>query len=170
MVVIQTLFTSLTPLCRICWMVCSLTVTYEWFPVTCGKSWRVPHVGQEMLTLSGTPDFTPFGEFMISPIHYIYILLNLSVLKLYLQINNSGLLAWINLTALSRTYFIVTHCVTMLNNNPLTYLQITYASATDVKSSPMLYQYIGNKFGLFVWIIWLLCIKLMLLYNRWTFT
>ena len=31
------------------------------------------HVGQEMLTLSGTPDFTPFGEFMISPIHYIYI-------------------------------------------------------------------------------------------------
>ena len=26
-----------------------------------------------MLTPSGTPDFTPFGEFMISPIHYIYI-------------------------------------------------------------------------------------------------
>ena len=23
---------------------------------------------------SGTPDFTPFGEFMISPIHYIYII------------------------------------------------------------------------------------------------
>ena len=30
-------------------------------------------VGQEILTLSGAPDFTPFGEFMISPIHYIYI-------------------------------------------------------------------------------------------------
>ena len=28
-----------------------------------------------------TPDFTPFGEFMISPIHYThYLLLNLSVL------------------------------------------------------------------------------------------
>ena len=25
----------------------------------------MPHVGQEMLTLSATPDFTPFGEFMI---------------------------------------------------------------------------------------------------------
>ena len=25
------------------------------------KSWWVPHVGQEMLTLSGTPDLTPFG-------------------------------------------------------------------------------------------------------------
>ena len=32
------------------------------------------HVGQEILTLSGTPDnFTPFGELIISPIHYIYI-------------------------------------------------------------------------------------------------
>ena len=34
----------------------------------------VPHVGQDILTLSGTLDFTPFGEFMISPIHYIYII------------------------------------------------------------------------------------------------
>ena len=33
----------------------------------------MPHVGQEMRTLSGTPDFTPFGEFMNSPSHYIYI-------------------------------------------------------------------------------------------------
>ena len=31
--VIQTLFTNLTPLCHLCWMVCSLTVTYNWFPV-----------------------------------------------------------------------------------------------------------------------------------------
>ena len=32
---------------------------------------------------SGTHDFTPFGEFMMSPIHYIhYILLKLSVLEL----------------------------------------------------------------------------------------
>ena len=74
MVVIQTLFTKLTPLCHMCWMVYSLTVTYDWFLVICRKSWRVPHVGQEMLTLSGTHDFTPFGEFMISPILYIYII------------------------------------------------------------------------------------------------
>ena len=39
-----------------------------------GKSWRVPHVGQEMLTHSGTPDFTPFGDFMISPMNYVYII------------------------------------------------------------------------------------------------
>ena len=55
---------------HICWMVCSLTVAYDWFPVIWGKSWQVPNVGPEMPTLSGTPDFTPFGEFMISPIHY----------------------------------------------------------------------------------------------------
>ena len=30
-------------------------------------------MGQEMLTLSGTPAFTPFGEFIISHIHYINI-------------------------------------------------------------------------------------------------
>ena len=64
-----------------------------------------------MLTLSGKPDFTPFGEFMISPIHYIYnihyILLNLPVFGLCLQINDSGLFAWISRTALSLTYFIM---------------------------------------------------------------
>ena len=37
------------------------------------EPWRVPHVGLEMLTLSGTPYFTTFGEFMISSVHYIYI-------------------------------------------------------------------------------------------------
>ena len=58
----------------VCWRVCLPTVTYNWFQVILCKSWRVPHVGQEMLTLSGTPDFTPFGEFMISPIHYICII------------------------------------------------------------------------------------------------
>ena len=105
MVVIQTLFTNLTPPGHICWMVCSLTVTYDWFPIICCKSWRVTHVGQEMPNLSGTPDLIPFGEFMISPIHYI--LLNLSVLGLFLRINDSGLFAWISLTALSRTYFII---------------------------------------------------------------
>ena len=52
-----------------------------------------------MLTLSGTPELTLFGEFMISPIHYM--LLNLSVLELCLRINDSGLFAWISLIALS---------------------------------------------------------------------
>ena len=44
---------------------------------------------------------------MISPIYRHYILLNLSVLGLCLRINDSGLFAWISLTALSRTYFII---------------------------------------------------------------
>ena len=68
MVVIQT---HLTLLCHKCWRVCLPTVTYDWFPVILGKLWRVPNVGQEMLTLSGTPDLTPFREFIISPIRYI---------------------------------------------------------------------------------------------------
>ena len=38
MVVIQTLLTNLTPLCRICWRVGSPTVTYDWFPVILRKS------------------------------------------------------------------------------------------------------------------------------------
>ena len=37
------------------------------------ESWWVPHVGQEMITLFRTPDFTAFGEFISSPIHCIYI-------------------------------------------------------------------------------------------------
>ena len=39
-----------------------------------GKSWRARHVGQEMLTLSGIPDFTPFEEFMIFHPFIIYAL------------------------------------------------------------------------------------------------
>ena len=57
-----------------------------------------------MITLSGTLDFTPFGEFMISPIHYIYM--NVSDLGLCLQINDSGMFAWISRTTWSRTYFV----------------------------------------------------------------
>ena len=38
MVVIQNLFTNLTPLCHICLMICSLTVTYDWFAVVLSKS------------------------------------------------------------------------------------------------------------------------------------
>ena len=44
------------------------------------ESRRVPYVGQEMLT--------PFGEFMVSPSHCKYELLNLSVLGLCLRIND----------------------------------------------------------------------------------
>ena len=45
--------------------------------------------GCHMLTVYGTPDFTPFVSF-----------------KTMLQINDSGLFAWISLAALSRTYII----------------------------------------------------------------
>ena len=59
----------------------SSRTTFRKFPVVLSKSWRVPHVGQELLTLSGKPDFTPFGEFMIYSfaIHMHCVLLNLSV-------------------------------------------------------------------------------------------
>ena len=51
-----------------------------------------------MLTLSETPDFTPFGEFMISPIHYNYIHNIICQSKDYVyEINDSGLFAWISL-------------------------------------------------------------------------
>ena len=54
-------------------------------------------MGQEMLTLSRRPDFTPFWAFMNPPIHNtcIYIKQNLLVLELCLLINDSGLFAWI---------------------------------------------------------------------------
>ena len=50
-----------------------------------------------MLTPSGTPDFTPLGKFMISPIHYIYITEFVSLRTMFLRINDSGLFAWISL-------------------------------------------------------------------------
>ena len=93
MVVIQTLFTNLTLLWHIhvCWRVCSPTVIFDWFPVILRISWRVPHVGQEMLTPSGTPHFTPLGVHDFTHSLYIhYILLNLSVLGLWLWVHNSG--------------------------------------------------------------------------------
>ena len=70
----------------------------------------MPHVGQEMLTLSGTHDFIPFVGGVHDFTHSLYvhyILLNLSVLGLCLRINDSGLFAWISQTALSPTYFIL---------------------------------------------------------------
>ena len=69
-----------------------------------------------MLTLSGTPDFTPFGEFMISSIHYrtLYITEFVSFRTMCLRINDSDLFAWISLTALSWTSFIVADVVSRL--------------------------------------------------------
>ena len=77
-------------------------MTYDWFPVIISESWRVPHVGKEILTVSGSPDFTPFGEFMKSPF-MTYTLQNLSVFGLCLRMND--LFVWINLTAYSRDLF-----------------------------------------------------------------
>ena len=76
----QTLFT--------CW-----TVWYDWYPVIFCESWRVPHVGQEMLTLSGTPDSLSLGISRLHPF-IVYTLQHLSVLGLRLRINDSGLFAW----------------------------------------------------------------------------
>ena len=77
MVVIQTLFTNLTPLYHICLMVCSLTVIYDWFPVILRKSWRVPHVGRKFLLfpehLLSLPLYLVRFILMILLIRYIYI-------------------------------------------------------------------------------------------------
>ena len=82
-------------------------MTYDWFPVNVNRDGCLMW-GQETLTLSGTSDFTHFGELMFSPIHLFIISTsqNLSVLRLRLWIKDSGLFAWISLTALSRIYFI----------------------------------------------------------------
>ena len=45
-------------------------LTHDLFPVVVKHDGC--HVGQEMLTLSGTPYFAPFGVFMILPIHYMH--------------------------------------------------------------------------------------------------
>ena len=97
MVIIHTLFTNLTLLWHICWRVYSPTVTFDWFAVILFKTWRVPHVGQEMLTHSGTPDCTPYGMFIISPIHYIY---KMCQSKDYVYGLMTGLFAWISLDCL----------------------------------------------------------------------
>ena len=95
MVITQILCTNLTLLCHVCWRVCITTATYEWFPVNFRELWLVPHVEQEMLTISGTydSDCTPFEECTLS----LYELQNLSIVGLCLQINDC-LFAWISLT------------------------------------------------------------------------
>ena len=90
MVVIHTLFTNLTQRCHICWRVVHQLWHTTGFQLCCSKPWRVPHVGQEILTLSGTPDFTSFwGVHDFTHSLYIhYILLNLTVLGLCLRVND----------------------------------------------------------------------------------
>ena len=115
MVVIQTLFTNLTPLCHICWMVCLLTMTYSmtsfqlfgvnrarWIVAVATRGARNAHSFRKTWfhSLRGVHDFTHSLY-----IHYVW--LNLSVLWLCLRINDSDLFAWISLTDLSRTYFII---------------------------------------------------------------
>ena len=56
--------------------------------------------------ISEIPAFTLFGDFMISHIHCIYTLLDLSVFGIYVRINDCGLFACISLAASSQTYFI----------------------------------------------------------------
>ena len=57
-------------------------------------------------TFSMTPDSTPFGERMVSPIHCIYTLPNFSILNrtICLWINDIGVCVWMNLTGLFLTY------------------------------------------------------------------
>ena len=57
--------------------ICLPNVIHDWFPVILFELWRVPHVGQEIFTLSGSHDSFPFVELMISPIHCIYTTPNL---------------------------------------------------------------------------------------------
>ena len=60
------------------------------------------YVRQDTHTLSGTPDLTYFGEFMTSPIHYIYFT---ECVNLETTFMDSGLFAWISLRALSQDLF-----------------------------------------------------------------
>ena len=68
----------------------------------------MPHVGQEMLTLFGSPDFIPCGEFMISLFHYtVYIHYRIGQSWNYVYgLMTLVCLPGLVLTILSRTYFI----------------------------------------------------------------
>ena len=49
------------------------SVTYDWFPVMLGVNRDGCHMWGRKCS-SGTPDFTPFGKFIILLIRYIYII------------------------------------------------------------------------------------------------
>ena len=62
--------------------------------------------GRKCSLFPETHHFTPFGEFKVSPIHYIYYVICQSEDYMYVYGLMTGLFAWISLTALSGTYFI----------------------------------------------------------------
>ena len=120
---IHILFTNLTPLCHICWMVCSLTVTYDRFPVILGKSWWVPNVGQKMLTLPGTHDFTRFGEFMIHP--FVKYTLDITELVSF-RTMFMDLFAWISLTFFFTDLFYYIYMHSTKHSRALTHAYVLY--------------------------------------------
>ena len=77
-----------------------------------------------MLTLSRTPDFTPLEEGVYDFTHTLYIHFRIpqSLIGLCLRINDTVLFAWISLTALCWTYFILifspTSKFSYLQNSP----------------------------------------------------
>ena len=79
---------------------------FAWTNITWYKAWRRLYYDMDsiILLLYYIYIWTPVGEFMISPFQYMYILHNRSVLGLCLRINYSGLISWISLITLSRTY------------------------------------------------------------------
>ena len=84
--VVQNLFSNLTLLCHICWMVCSPTLTNDWFPVILCKAWLVSHMGQEMLFPEHTMSL-PLGSSWFHPLS-IYTSHILSVYGLCFWIND----------------------------------------------------------------------------------
>ena len=82
---------------------------------------------QEMvLTLSGTPDFTPFVEFLSHDLsHSLYMHYIICQYEDYVYGLMTGLFAWISLTALSRTYLIDMMCTYCQHRVLLSYMYRT---------------------------------------------
>ena len=82
----------------------------QWKPMN-NESWRVSHVGQEILTLSEHLISLPLGSSWFHPfiIQIIYIVYYwICQFYDYVYLLMTGLFAWISLTALSRTYAMIT--------------------------------------------------------------
>ena len=99
--VVQNLFSNLTLLCHICWMVCSPTLTNDWFPVILCKAWLVSHMAQKHIMSLHCSLFRSLS---------IYTSHNLSVYGLCVVQLTTALFTWISLTDLSRTY---KECITL---------------------------------------------------------
>ena len=63
--IVHKLYTSVSHMLKGLWHIIGFQLWSE--------SWRVPHVGQEILTICRIPDIILFEEVMSSPIHYMYI-------------------------------------------------------------------------------------------------